>query len=120
MKKLSRREALTHGFWGAAGLASLASVGAVTLGAFLVVGFMLHNTTEGLGIVAPIAQDRPGLGTLALAGLLAGGPTILGSWLGGLAYSPLLGALCLGVGGGAILQVLGVLYRHGTGLLVAR
>jgi ZIP family zinc transporter len=120
--------------------------GAVTLGAFLVVGFMLHNTTEGLGIVAPIAQDRPGFRTLALAGLLAGGPTIVGAWLGGLAYSPLLGALCLGVGAGAILQVLGVLYRlvaretsaglwtplnalgvvtgllvmYGTGLLVAR
>jgi zinc transporter ZupT len=120
--------------------------GAVTLGAFLVVGFMLHNTTEGLGIVAPIAQDRPGLGTLTLAGLLAGGPTIVGAWLGGLAYSPLLGALCLGVGAGAILQVLGVLHRlvaretpaglwtplnalgvvagllvmYGTGLLVAR
>ncbi len=120
--------------------------GAVTLGAFLIVGFMLHNTTEGLGIVAPIAQDRPRLGTLALAGLLAGGPTIVGAWLGGLAYSAWLGVLCLGVGAGAILQVLGVLYRvvaretqgplwsplnalgvlaglvvmYGTGLLVAR
>jgi zinc transporter ZupT len=120
--------------------------GAVTLGAFLVVGFMLHNTTEGLGIVAPIAQDRPGLRNLALAGLLAGAPTIAGAWLGGLAYSPLLGALCLAIGAGAILQVLGVLYRlvaretparlwtplnalgvvaglmvmYGTGLLVAR
>jgi ZIP family zinc transporter len=120
--------------------------GAVSLGAFLVVGFMLHNTTEGLGIVAPIAQDQPGLRTLALAGLLAGGPTIVGAWLGGLAYSPMLGALCLGVGAGAILQVLGVLGRlvsretsgtlwtplnalgvatglvvmYGTGLLVAR
>lgn len=120
--------------------------GAVTLGAFLVVGFMIHNTTEGLGIVAPIAQDRPGLMNLALAGLLAGAPTIVGAWLGGLAYSALLAALCLGVGAGAILQVLGVLYRvvaretpaglwtplnalgvgaglivmYGTGLLVAR
>jgi ZIP family zinc transporter len=120
--------------------------GAVTLGAFLIVGFMLHNTTEGLGIVAPIAQDRPELRTLTFAGLLAGGPTIVGAWLGGLAYSPLLGALCLGVGAGAILQVLGVLHRvvarevqgtlwtplnalgvvaglvvmYGTGLLVAR
>ncbi|HYT71718.1 MAG TPA: hypothetical protein VEK78_10075 [Gemmatimonadales bacterium] len=120
--------------------------GAVTLGAFLIVGFMLHNTTEGLGIVAPIAQDRPGLRTLALAGLLAGGPTVVGAWVGGLAYSSLLGALCLGVGAGAILQVLGVLHRlvaretmgglwtplnalgvvaglvlmYGTGLLVAR
>lgn len=85
--------------------------GAVTLGAFLVVGFMIHNTTEGLGIVAPIAQDGPPLTTLALAGLLAGGPTIIGAWLGGLAYSPILGTLAMAVGAGAILQVLGVLYR---------
>lgn len=85
--------------------------GAVSLGAFLVVGFMIHNTTEGLGIVAPIAQDDPPLKTLALAGALAGGPTILGAWAGGLAYSPLVGTICLGVGAGAILQVLGVLYR---------
>lgn len=120
--------------------------GAVSLGAFLIVGFMIHNTTEGLGIVAPVAQDAPPLRTLALAGLVAGGPTIPGAWLGGLAYSPWLGALCLGVGAGAILQVLGVLYRvvaresegslwtplnalgvgtglvlmYGTGILVAR
>jgi zinc transporter ZupT len=85
--------------------------GAVTLGAVLLVGFMIHNTTEGLGIVAPIAQDSPSIKTLALAGLLAGGPTILGAWLGGVSYSPLLGTLALSLGAGAILQVLGVLYR---------
>jgi ZIP family zinc transporter len=85
--------------------------GAVTLGSFLVVGFMIHNTTEGLGIVAPVAQDAPSLKNLALAGLLAGGPTIVGAWLGGVAYSPLLGTVCLAVGAGAILQVLGVLYK---------
>ena len=85
--------------------------GAVTLGAFLIVGFMIHNTTEGLGIVAPIAQDAPRWNTLALAGLLAGAPTILGAWLGGLAYSPLVGTICLAVGAGAILQVVGVLYK---------
>jgi zinc transporter ZupT len=85
--------------------------GAVTLGAFLIVGFMIHNTTEGLGIVAPVAQDAPRPGQLALAGLLAGAPTIAGAWLGGLAYSPVLATLCLGLGAGAILQVVGVLYR---------
>ena len=87
--------------------------GAVTLGSFLIVGFMIHNTTEGLGIVAPIAQDDPPLRILGLAGLLAGGPTIVGAWLGGLAYSPLLGTVCLAVGAGAILQVVGVLYKGG-------
>jgi len=85
--------------------------GAVTLGSFLIVGFMIHNTTEGLGIVAPIAQDSPSLRNLALAGLLAGAPTIVGAWLGGLAYSPLLGTVCMAVGAGAILQVVGVLYK---------
>jgi ZIP family zinc transporter len=85
--------------------------GAVTLGAFLVVGFMIHNTTEGLGIVAPVAQDDPPSSMLAKAGLLAGAPTILGAWLGGLSYSPLFSTLCLAVGAGAILQVVGVLYR---------
>jgi zinc transporter ZupT len=85
--------------------------GAAALGSFLIVGFMIHNTTEGLGIVAPIAQDDPSLKTLVLAGLLAGGPTIVGAWLGGLAYSPLLGTVCLAVGAGAILQVVGVLYK---------
>jgi zinc transporter ZupT len=85
--------------------------GAVTLGSFLIVGFMIHNTTEGLGIIAPIAQDSPSLKNLALAGLLAGAPTIVGAWLGGVAYSPLLGTVCLAVGAGAILQVVGVLYK---------
>jgi len=85
--------------------------GAVTLGSFLIVGFMIHNTTEGLGIVAPVAQDSPSLKNLALAGLLAGAPTIVGAWLGGLAYSPLLGTVCMAVGAGAILQVVGVLYK---------
>ena len=85
--------------------------GAVTLGAFLIVGFMIHNTTEGLGIVAPVAQDQPRLGQLALAGFIAGAPTIAGAWIGGLAFSPLLATVFMSIGAGAILQVLGVLYR---------
>jgi zinc transporter ZupT len=84
--------------------------GAVSLGAFLIVGFMIHNTTEGLGIVAPVAQDAPRPKDLILAGLLAGAPTILGAWIGGVAYSPLFATLFLGIGAGAILQVVTVLY----------
>jgi zinc transporter ZupT len=71
---------------------------------------MVHNTTEGLGIVAPVAQDDPSIANLALAGVIAGVPTIAGAWLGGLAYSPILATVALGVGAGAILQVVGVLY----------
>ena len=35
------------------------ATGEIALGTFLVVGFLLHNTTEGLGIVAPLADERP-------------------------------------------------------------
>jgi len=87
------------------------SLGEASLGAFLVVGFMLHNSTEGLGIVAPIARDAPRLKTLIALGLLAGAPTILGAWIGGLAYSALYATLFLSVGAGAIAQVVIALYR---------
>jgi zinc transporter ZupT len=87
------------------------ALGEAALGAFLVIGFMLHNSTEGLGIVAPVAQDRPSLKTLAGLGLLAGAPTILGAWIGGLAYSPLWATIFLAVGAGAIAQVVVALYR---------
>jgi zinc transporter ZupT len=40
--------------------AALAS-GAAAFGTFLVVGFTLHNITAGVGIAAPIAQERPPL-----------------------------------------------------------
>jgi ZIP family zinc transporter len=100
-----------HNFGEGLAIGSAYAQGAVTLGAFLVVGFMIHNTTEGLGIVAPVAQDNPSTRTLVLAGLLAGAPTILGAWIGGVAYSPVLATLCMAIGAGAILQVLGVLYR---------
>ncbi|MFQ5796035.1 MAG: ZIP family metal transporter [Candidatus Bipolaricaulia bacterium] len=82
------------------------ALGEIALGAFLILGFTLHNTTEGLAIVAPIARDRPGLKHLAWLGLIAGGPTIFGAWIGGFSYSPLLGTLFLAVGAGAIFQVI--------------
>jgi len=83
------------------------AVGEISLGAFLVLGFMLHNTTEGLAIVAPIAKDRPTrwLGHLAAMGALAGGPTIVGTWIGGFTYSPIWSTFFLAVGAGAIFQV---------------
>jgi len=82
------------------------ALGRVSLGAFLVVGFMLHNVTEGPAVVAPVARgERPAMGHFAALGLLAGGPVVLGGWIGGLAYSPTVGALFLAIGVGAILQV---------------
>lgn len=81
------------------------SLGKVALGTFLVLGFTIHNTTEGLAIVTPIARERAGPATLLLLGAVAGAPTIVGAWIGGLSYSPVLATLFLAVGAGAIFQV---------------
>jgi zinc transporter ZupT len=81
-------------------------LGAAALGAFLIIGFTLHNITEGFGIVAPLLRGaRPAWHHLALMGVLGGAPTILGTWIGGFAYSPVWATLFLAVGAGAILQV---------------
>jgi ZIP family zinc transporter len=82
------------------------SAGALALGAFLVIGFALHNTTEGLAIVAPVAHLRPTLGRLALLGLIAGAPAVLGAWIGAAAFNTSLAAFLFGFGAGAIAQVI--------------
>jgi zinc transporter ZupT len=82
------------------------SAGALALGAFLVIGFAIHNTTEGLAIVAPIARERPTLKLLAVLGLLAGAPAVLGAWIGAAAFNSSLAAFLFGFGAGAIVQVI--------------
>ena len=81
------------------------TTGALALGAFLVVGFALHNTTEGLAIVAPIADDPPSLRRLAMLGLVAGAPAVLGAWIGASAFNTSMAAFLFGAGAGAIAQV---------------
>ncbi len=82
------------------------AAGSAGLGTFLVLGFALHNVTEGIGIAAPILKQRPPLWTFVGLTLLAGGPAVLGMWLGSLAASAQWSALALAVGAGAILQVI--------------
>jgi zinc transporter ZupT len=90
-------------------IGSAYAVGSLALGAALVVGFALHNTTEGLAIVAPVARDQAPSGRrvrrLALLGLLAGAPAILGAWIGASAFDPSAAAFMFGLGAGAIAQV---------------
>jgi ZIP family zinc transporter len=88
-------------------IGSAYAVGSLALGATLVVGFALHNTTEGLAIVAPVARERTArVGRLALLGVIAGAPAVLGAWIGASAYQPGIAALMFGVGAGAIAQVI--------------
>jgi zinc transporter, ZIP family len=88
-------------------IGSAYAIGSLALGAALVVGFALHNTTEGLAIVAPVARGgAASLRRLAPLGLLAGAPAVLGAWIGASAFHPSLAALMFGIGAGAIAQVI--------------
>lgn len=96
-----------HNFGEGLAIGAAFASGAAALGSFLVIGFTLHNITEGVGIAAPLTRDeRPKLMTFVLLALLAGAPAILGTWIGGLAFSPFLAVLFLSLGAGAILQVI--------------
>jgi hypothetical protein len=102
-------------------IGSAYAAGALALGAFLVVGFALHNTTEGLAIVAPIAKAQPSLRRLALLGLIAGAPAVLGAWIGAAAFNASVAAFLFGFGAGAIAQVIVQLapsVRDGEGRLL--
>ena len=81
------------------------NVGEIALGTFLVVGFIMQNLTEGLGIIAPILRDRPKITSLALLGLVGGAPAIIGAWIGGFSPSPILALLFLAIGTGAVFEV---------------
>lgn len=81
------------------------NVGEIAFGTFLVVGFIIQNITEGLGIIAPVLRDRPSIKNLGIMGLIGGAPAVLGAWIGGYAPSPFLAVLFLGIGAGAIFQV---------------
>jgi zinc transporter ZupT len=63
---------------GSAAIGAAFAGGVAGLGTFLVLGFTLHNVTEGIGIVAPLSQSRPPLRLFAGLALLAGAPAILG------------------------------------------
>jgi zinc transporter ZupT len=103
-----------HNFGEGLAIGSAFALGEAALGTLLIVGFTLHNTTEGLAIVAPLARARQRVSVIDLVklGLIGGVPTIAGAWLGGFVYSPVWSVIFLGVGVGAIAQVIGQILRH--------
>jgi ZIP family zinc transporter len=104
-----------HNFGEGLAIGAAFALGEAALGTLLILGFTLHNTTEGLAIVAPVAKERPTVWQLARLGAIGGLPTILGAWTGGLVYSAVVAVACLGLGAGAIAQVVVQIGRQVAG-----
>ncbi len=110
-----------HNFAEGLAIGASAASGATAIAVGLIVGFSLHNATEGFGIAAPLAgrDIRPRRRQLALAGLVAGGPTFLGTVIGYAFHSPVLSVLFLATAIGALVYVIGELWsvlRRSAGL----
>jgi ZIP family zinc transporter len=106
-----------HNFAEGLAIGVSARAGAITLATVLIIGFALHNATEGFGIVGPLGGVRPSWGWLGLAGLIGGGPTFLGTMVGYAVTSRALELFFYAMAGGAILYVIGEVWnamrRHG-------
>lgn len=76
------------------------------------IGFMIHNITEGVAIVAPLSRSKTSLWHLLVLGLVAGAPTVIGTWIGGFTFSRVWSLLLLSIGVGAIFQVVLLIYRQ--------
>ncbi|MFC9789510.1 ZIP family metal transporter [Rhodococcus sp. NPDC127528] len=96
-----------HNFAEGLAIGTSAATGELQLAILLVIGFGLHNATEGFGIVAPLAAagTRPSWGRLALLGLIAGGPTFLGTVVGQHVTNSTLSIGFLTLAAGSILYV---------------
>jgi ZIP family zinc transporter len=100
-----------HNFAEGLAIGVSASTGEIGLATVLIVGFALHNTTEGFGILGPLGSVRPSWSWLALAGLVGGGPTFIGSMVGYNVTSEPLELAFYGLAGGAILYVIGEVWN---------
>jgi ZIP family zinc transporter len=108
-----------HNFGEGLAIGASAASGATAIAIGLIVGFALHNATEGFGVAAPlIGKYVPSWTQIGIAGLIAGGPTFLGTVVGYSFNSPVLSVLFLSIAIGALVFVIGELWsvlKH-TGL----
>ena len=92
-----------------------AATGAIELAVLLIIGFGLHNMTEGFGIAAPLvgSEVKVGAREILMLGLIGGGPTFLGTVVGYHFVSPTLSVLFLTLAAGAIIYVIGEMTKAG-------
>jgi len=114
-----------HNFGEGLAIGQSAAAGEISLALTLIIGFGLHNATEGFGIAGPMCGelDRPSWGFLGLLGLIAGGPTFIGTVVGQAWVSEALSVAFFGVAAGSILfvviQLMNVNRRFGYATLVS-
>jgi len=101
-----------HNFAEGLAIGVSAKAGEISLATILIIGFALHNATEGFGIIGPLGNVRPSWRWLGLAGLIGGGPVFLGSMIGYNVTSEPLELAFYSLAGGAILYVIGQVW-HG-------
>ena len=71
-----------HNFAEGLAIGVSASTGEIGLATVLIIGFAVHNATEGFGIIGPLGERRPTWTWLGVAGLVGGAPVFLGAMLG--------------------------------------
>jgi ZIP family zinc transporter len=102
-----------HNFAEGLAIGQSAASNEVALATLLVIGFALHNATEGFGIVAPLAGDvdesgaprLPAWGYLLGLAAIGGGPTFIGTWVGHGFTSDAVSVVFLTLAAGSIIYV---------------
>lgn len=100
-----------HNFAEGLAIGVSAGTGEIALATVLVIGFALHNATEGFGIIGPLGDVRPSWKWLGIAGLIAGFPVVIGASIGYSVDSEPLEIAFFGLAGGAILFVIGEVWN---------
>jgi ZIP family zinc transporter len=103
-----------HNFAEGLAIGQSAAVGDLALATALVIGFALHNATEGFGIVAPLAGDtdetgrrrQPSWVFLLTLAAIGGGPTFVGTWIGYDVVSTPVSVVFLSLAAGSIIYVI--------------
>jgi ZIP family zinc transporter len=100
-----------HNFAEGLAIGASAAAGSTAIAAGLIIGFALHNATEGFGIAAPLAGRMvPSWGQILLGGLIAGGPTFVGTMVGYVFSSPVVTIFFLATAIGALVFVIGEMW----------
>lgn len=91
----------------------------------LVVGFAAHNATEGFGITAPLVgmNPKPKVSALAKVLFIGGVPTLIGTLVGSVSFSPEAYIFFLALAGGALVYVTMLMFntgrrRYSSGLMM--